>query len=93
MKRRAKIGGTLGPACDDDGVLSRLVGAGLDVARLNVSHGRPEEHRERVERLRRGAAKRGRKPAAVLADLQGPRLRIGLGLRLGFLLVQYDVGG
>ncbi len=76
MKRKAKIGATLGPACDSAATLGAMLRAGLDVARLNFSHGTIEEHRARVERLRAAARKAGRAPA-VLADLQGPRLRIG----------------
>ena len=76
MMRRTKIVATLGPATDAPGVLGRMIDAGLDVARLNFSHGLPEEHRRRVRLLRRLAAARGR-TVAILADLQGPKLRIG----------------
>jgi pyruvate kinase len=76
MKTRAKIGGTLGPACDDEATLRRMIRGGLSVARLNFSHGEPVEHRRRVMRLRRVARSEGRS-VAVLADLQGPRLRVG----------------
>jgi len=76
MSRRAKIGGTLGPACDDPEVLRRLVRTGLDVARLNFSHGTPDEHARRVRTLRAAAREAGR-TVALLADLQGPRLRVG----------------
>ena len=73
MERKAKIGATLGPACDHERVLRGLLRAGMDVARLNFSHGDAAEHRERVARLRRLADCAGR----TVADLQGPRFRVG----------------
>ncbi|MCP3980470.1 MAG: pyruvate kinase [bacterium] len=77
MGRRAKIGGTLGPACDDDHTLDALLDAGLDIARLNFSHGTAADHRRRVRRLRRRAAALGVN-VTLLADLQGPRFRVGV---------------
>ena len=74
--RRAKIGGTLGPACDDAGVLARMVGHGLDLARINFSHGEAAAHARRAARLRRVCRKAGR-TVALLGDLQGPRFRLG----------------
>ncbi len=76
MERRAKIAGTLGPACDDARVLEKMIRAGLDVARLNFSHGSAEDHRQRAKRLRRVAGEVGR-TVALMADLQGPRFRVG----------------
>jgi pyruvate kinase len=76
MAKRARIGGTLGPACEDEKTLRRLVRNGLDVARLNFSHGELAEHRRRVARLRRVARGEGR-TVALIADLQGPRFRVG----------------
>jgi pyruvate kinase len=76
MLRRAKIGGTLGPATDRRGTLGGLLRAGLDLARLNFSHGTAEEHETRVQQLRREAETLGRN-VALLGDLQGPRVRIG----------------
>jgi pyruvate kinase len=75
--RRTRIVATLGPATDRPGVLDRLLDAGLDVARINFSHGTPDEHVARVERLR-AAAGRLTRPVAVLADLPGPKLRVVL---------------
>lgn len=75
-RRRAKIVATLGPASDNPKILERLIRAGLDVARLNVSHGTWEEHRRRVRWIRR-LAKRYRRPVAVLLDLRGPKMRTG----------------
>jgi pyruvate kinase len=76
MPRRTKIVATLGPATDGPQVLDRLIAAGVDVVRLNLSHDRHERHRERVAALRAGAAAAGR-DLAVLVDLQGPKIRIG----------------
>jgi pyruvate kinase len=74
MLRRTRIVATLGPATDRPGVLERLLEAGLDVARINFSHGGAEDHIARIRRLRALATARGR-PVAVLADLPGPKLR------------------
>ena len=75
MLRRTKIVATLGPATDDPKVLDKLIEAGVDVVRLNFSHGTHEEHRERAERVRNRARAHGRQ-VGVLADLQGPKIRI-----------------
>jgi pyruvate kinase len=72
MQRRTRIVATLGPATDTPGVLERLLEAGLDVARINFSHGSGEENKGRIEHLRQVA---GARPIAVLADLPGPKLR------------------
>jgi pyruvate kinase len=74
--RRTKIVATIGPACRDPETLVRMVEAGLDVARLNFSHGTREEHAEHV-RLVREASRRAGRPVAILQDLPGPKLRIG----------------
>jgi pyruvate kinase len=73
--RRTKIVATLGPATDGPGVLEKLVHAGMDVVRINFSHGKAEEHRRRVEALRKAADGAGR-VVGVLGDLQGPKIRI-----------------
>jgi pyruvate kinase len=75
-ERRTKIVATLGPASDSPEKLRDLVAAGMDAARLNLSHGTHEEHAERVRRVREAEATAGR-PIALIADLQGPKLRIG----------------
>lgn len=75
MLRRTKIVATLGPACDPPEELEQVIVNGLDVARVNFSHGRPEEHASRVRKLRELAERHGRQ-VAVLADLQGPKIRI-----------------
>ena len=74
--RRTKIVCTIGPASSSAAELDRLVTAGLDVARLNFSHGTHEEHAEVIERIRAGEARWGR-PIAILQDLQGPKIRLG----------------
>jgi pyruvate kinase len=74
--RRTKIVATIGPASRDPETLVRLVQAGLDVARLNFSHGDREVHAENAERVRAAAASVGR-PVAILQDLPGPKLRVG----------------
>jgi pyruvate kinase len=74
--RRTKIVATIGPASRDPETLERMVEAGLDVARLNFSHGSREIHAENAERIRTAASKVGRQ-VAILQDLPGPKLRIG----------------
>jgi pyruvate kinase len=76
MGRRAKIVCTLGPASSSAKVVDALVEAGMDVARLNFSHGTHSEHASRVTLARR-ASGRHQKPLAILADLQGPKIRTG----------------
>ena len=75
MQRRTKIVATLGPATDDPKVLDRMIEAGLDVIRLNFSHGSAESHRQRAENAANRARAYGRH-IGVLADLQGPKIRI-----------------
>jgi len=87
-RRRAKIVCTLGPASASDRIIDRMVVAGMNVARLNFSHGTHADHAQRVASVR-AAAKKHEKPIAVLADLQGPKIRTGsldrgLPLRLRF---------
>jgi len=74
-QRRTKIVCTLGPASDGD-ILPRLLTAGMNVARLNFSHGTQAEHGARIKRLRELAAAAGL-PLAILQDLAGPKIRIG----------------
>jgi pyruvate kinase len=76
MERRAKIVCTLGPSSSTPELIDSLVGAGMDVARLNFSHGKPEEHAARVAAVRR-ASGHYEKSVAVIADLQGPKIRTG----------------
>jgi len=76
MNRRTKIVCTLGPSTNDSKVLARMIDAGMDVVRINFSHGTAEEHAKRVETIRALARAAGR-TIGVLMDLQGPKIRIG----------------
>lgn len=75
MLRRTKIVATLGPATDDPEVLRGMIMAGLDVARINFSHGDHTDQRRRVESLRKIASECGR-DVGVMGDLQGPKIRV-----------------
>ncbi len=75
-RRRTKIVATVGPACREPAILEALIRAGVNVLRLNLSHGEQAEHREAFERVRAAAAAQG-EPVAVLADLCGPKIRVG----------------
>ena len=75
LERCTKIVATLGPATDAPGVLDSLLAAGIDCARLNCSHGTPDDLRRRAAEVR-AAAQRARRPVALLLDLQGPKLRL-----------------
>lgn len=74
--RHTKIVATLGPASSEPAVVESLVRAGVDVARINASHGTPEQRAALISTLR-AAAERAARPVAVLVDLQGPRIRVG----------------
>ena len=76
MQRATKIVATLGPASSDPDTLSQLVAAGIDVVRLNFSHGTPDDHRTRLDVLRNAMRTHGRTVGAM-ADLQGPKIRVG----------------
>lgn len=75
MLRRTKIVATLGPASTSAEAIDAMVAAGVDVVRLNFSHGTPEEHRSRARLVQERAAAHGR-VVGILADLQGPKIRI-----------------
>lgn len=106
MQRKTKIVATLGPASSSEEMIARLITAGVDVVRLNFSHGSAQDHIQRAEIVRAIAAKLNR-PIGVLCDLQGPKIRIGkfeqgsITLKMGDLFVldadcvmgdQYHVG-
>src|SRR5436190_21275264 len=74
--RRTKIVATLGPASRDSDTLGSMVAAGVDVFRLNFSHGTRELHAENAQRIRAAAESIGRQ-VAILQDLPGPKIRIG----------------
>ncbi len=76
MERRTKIVATIGPASLDPEVLVRMVAAGMDVARLNFSHGDHASHEHTASLVREAASRAGR-PVALLQDLPGPKIRIG----------------
>lgn len=73
--RRTKIVATLGPATDAPGMLEKIITEGVDVVRLNLSHGQPDDHRARAVAVRDAASRLGRE-VGVLADLQGPKIRV-----------------
>src|SRR5215468_7715028 len=73
---KTKIVATIGPASDAPDKLERLIRAGLSVARLNFSHGDLTEHADRINRIRSAAEAAGRR-VAIMADLPGPKIRIG----------------
>ena len=75
MLRRTKIVATLGPASDDMDMLCKMIDAGLDVGRLNFSHGDAADHRRRADLLRSAAESRGRE-VGIMGDLQGPKVRV-----------------
>ena len=74
--RRAKIICTIGPACNTEAAMRDLLRLGMDIARLNFSHGTHEDHAQHIHRLRR-AAERERRTICILQDLQGPKIRTG----------------
>jgi pyruvate kinase len=75
-RRATKIVATIGPASNDLETLVRMFEAGVDVVRLNFSHGKPQDHIERARMVREAAARCGRE-VAIMADLQGPKIRVG----------------
>ncbi len=74
--KATKIVATLGPASSDMATLSAMIAAGVDVVRLNFSHGSPEDHAKRAQTVREAAAA-ANKVVAIMADLQGPKIRVG----------------
>jgi pyruvate kinase len=75
MMRRTKIIATLGPATDQGDMLEQILRAGVDLARINFSHGKAEDHRQRIQKVRAISQQIG-KEIGVIADLQGPKIRI-----------------
>ncbi len=76
MDKRTKIVCTLGPASESEEIIEQLVEVGMNVARLNFSHGTHENHGEIIKRIR-NVSKRTGKPIAILQDVQGPKIRVG----------------
>ncbi|HZG41652.1 MAG TPA: pyruvate kinase, partial [Longimicrobium sp.] len=77
MQRRTKIVCTLGPASWSPERIAALVDAGMDVARINFSHGELDRHAETIANVRACSREKGR-PIAILGDLQGPKIRVGV---------------
>ncbi|MFZ9098357.1 MAG: pyruvate kinase, partial [Burkholderiaceae bacterium] len=75
-KRGTKIVATLGPASSDPALLQRMIEAGVNVVRLNFSHGSAQDHTERAQLVRQASVRAGRE-VAIMADLQGPKIRVG----------------
>src|SRR5579862_8625885 len=76
VNRRAKIICTIGPACHSEAAMRDLMRLGMDVGRLNFSHGTHDDHARNIERLRSAAEKENR-TICILQDLQGPKIRTG----------------
>ena len=76
MNRKTKIVATIGPASQDESILERLILAGVNVARMNFSHGTHEEHAEHIAIIRRISEKLNIS-VGILQDLQGPKIRVG----------------
>src|SRR3954451_6534133 len=76
MYRGTKIVATIGPASSEFETLVSMIRAGVDVVRLNFSHGRAQDHIDRANLVRRAAAECGRE-VAIMADMQGPKIRVG----------------
>ena len=75
--RKTKIVCTIGPSCQDEITLSQMLDAGMDVARLNFSHGTHEEHQIKIDLLKK-VRKEKKKPLAIMLDTKGPEFRIGV---------------
>lgn len=76
MEKRTKIVCTIGPASDSEEMLEKLMKAGMNVARLNFSHGTQDEHQQRIDRIKRVSEKL-KKPTAIMLDTKGPEIRLG----------------
>jgi pyruvate kinase len=85
---KTKIVATIGPASESPAILEQMIGAGMNIARLNFSHGEFEKHRTNIESIRAAASRAGR-PVAIMADLSGPKMRIG---NLGVESIQLKAG-
>ena len=76
LRRATKIVATLGPASSDPVLLEQMILAGVNVVRLNFSHGKAQDHIDRAASVRAAAQRAGRE-VAIMADLQGPKIRVG----------------
>jgi pyruvate kinase len=77
MKKRTKIVCTLGPSCEDIPTITKMVNAGMNIARLNFSHGTHENHQQIMDNVRQ-VEKQTSEPVTILQDLQGPKIRVGV---------------
>src|SRR5262249_29511713 len=77
MIRRTKIVCTIGPTSDTEDMITKLISAGMNVARVNFSHGTPEYQRDVIRKIKR-VRRALNKPVAILQDLQGPKIRVGI---------------
>ena len=75
-RKKTKIVCTIGPASQSPAVLERMIGAGMNIARLNFAHGDFDSHRQTIANIRAAAQKMGRR-VAIFGDLPGPKMRIG----------------
>src|SRR6185503_12946646 len=96
MTRNAKIVATVGPASQSEQVLEQLIKAGMNVARMNFSHGTQEQHSERIALIRKVSEKLGL-AIGILQDLQGPKIRVGdlaepVQLSEGEIVILYATG-
>jgi pyruvate kinase len=89
-KRKSKIVATIGPACDSEAKLRELIPAGVDVVRLNFSHGTHEDHHRRIAMVRQISSEI-KKPISILQDLQGPKMRVGWLPEDGIVLAIGDI--
>lgn len=87
--KRTKIIATIGPASSSPAIIARLIKAGMDAARLNFSHGERKDHRRRIHLIRQASLRAG-KPIAIIQDLQGPKLRVGMMQNDGVTLKRGD---
>ena len=76
IRRATKIVATLGPASSDVAMLAQMIATGVNVVRLNFSHGSAQDHMARAEAVREASRQAGRE-VAIMADLQGPKIRVG----------------
>ena len=83
--RKTKIICTIGPATDKTGVLRKLIKSGMDVARINFSHGGHDEHQRRIDEIKRISKEEG-KNVAILVDTKGPEIRTGMLKALSIIL-------
>ncbi|MEG1201751.1 MAG: pyruvate kinase, partial [Comamonas sp.] len=76
IRRATKIVATLGPASSEPALLEEMIRSGVNVVRLNFSHGKAQDHIDRASAVRAAAQRAGRE-VAIMADLQGPKIRVG----------------